>query len=338
MTWRKNGCRRSIACSVCRQIILVVLLLSPALSSAEPGLVLCQGESEDTWSPDPIPAPWKCLAGLTPGEAEQIKNIHRRMTAEMQAAEARIIAERTPIVNRINPELLDRDLDYSRKMLYRRTAQREEMEIDRVLTSTSREKMAKILRVASVRDFPTDKPAIQQAQNWCWAAAIQGLFWTRKIEMSQPTIVAAIHDQHLKDEQAGGKEIIEGLGQWSLRMSNRLASWLAGGQYFPLDDGFEDPKKHLLREIKDNRPVMLGLDREHIVVLYKMTYRQDNKRLVTKPGQLFPEFEPGLIIESLTWFDPFPPGTVVTKAYADALDRITDVWFMHVEVGSQRVF
>lgn len=166
--------------------------------------------------------------------------------------------------------------------------------------------------VAEVTGF-SGIAARQQTPVWCWAAGMQMVFNRAGVGWSQKQVVDSVKHR-IAFETASPDEITRGLRGW--RVQNNGQSWTVDCLY---QKGMPVASM-MIRHLKDNRPLIVGVNNQHVVVIYKAEFTPT----ATEPT-----------IHNVTIYDPWD-GT--DKPLPWPATMLSDTWYVMAVLERQRIF
>lgn len=192
-------------------------------------------------------------------------------------------------------------------------------EITKVLTPGQigqlSDEFKKLVQTAEIDDFKKFA-TLQKTPLWCWAACIQMLLNYNGIPWDQEKIAEDIKGTTIPDV-ASPKEIEKVTG-WRLNPKDPRKGWSANSVYWkgtPPDD-------MVVGLLSRNRMILVGVDRQHLCVLYKAHFR---------------ELPSGFELAKIFLFDPLE-GTDIVLTRQEFRNRVGDWWEIHAVSSPTRVF
>jgi len=169
--------------------------------------------------------------------------------------------------------------------------------------------------------------ARQQTQVWCWAACIQMILNYNSVNWSQPQVVENTKG-YVAFQTATAQEITNFFPRWRFEYNGR--NWRGDCIYEPGPPN----SSMMLRVLSMNRPLIVGVNRQHVVILYKATYSGGSGQRL--PGGVIPQTG-NEIITSVTIFDPWT-GTDRVIPWSSAPNELTDTWYAWVATPGSSTF
>ncbi len=295
------------------QVTIPALPLVVVLASLLVG-VGARGESN-------VPSPIKDIPSLTADQTTKISEIVRRTDAEIGAAKKKIEKDRTEIHQRMGTmSSLKMDiLEWTRNATNgARLAERQK--IAEVLTPKQRAEataaLEKLVQQVAIDEFDLVH-ANQETQVWCWAACLQMLLNYNGVAWTQKDVVNEIKGELVR-EDATGEEVAKGIQGWKKDEDPRK-TWSAQCEW----KKEPPPADMIVQSLSINRPILVALDGQHVVVLHEAAYRETPK---------------GYVVESVTIFDPRTGKDFEMKWPTEAAKRISGHWYTWVAAASSRLF
>ncbi len=219
-----------------------------------------------------LPQPYCDIPDLSTAQRIAILKVIQTMSQEVEAATARTQTERRRIHSESGTlQHLRVDVETWRRSFVGMARIRERNEVRAILTEPQRAALATAIsnmeQVSEIFDFQSFA-AKQRTPVWCWAAAIQMLFNYNGIEWNQEQIVTAVKG-HIIAERATAAEVVTGVRGWRIDPAVPGRTWRAEATHWT----GTVPPDVLVGLLGRNRLIILGLDRSHIVVLFRAHYR-----------------------------------------------------------------